>query len=1432
MSSNEKQIQNINMSTQNSEPLDDKYQKIYDGLDESFKKQVDKYKDKKIKQQLLEDIDNPKLKEKYDSFGQKMKMKFDAFPIRDKYSMLKEIVNKSMDTNSKVDELTTQLSKSRDIEYQEMYDKLDDYTKRQVNRLPNKTEKQQLVKNIYEKLDDEYQEMYDKLDSSTKEKVNHLFIKSKKQEILKDIYDPELKSLFDNLDEFSQFRVNNKDINAKYTTLKIMLKSNEKRENASNTELQKELFDEYDTGNNIKKQDKKGSENLPAQLDELVKTYYSRNPFIRSEKEVPELEVRFGTKGHKHLNKTDYENVIKKLKSLGFVNMDPNGEYYLRINCEYLDNITGRFKLSDVRVDIPGLNNIQSYCKNNDIRELYTSGVPIAFLKKKRVQNNKGDKVFPVYFNDFNFSVSYVDEISFRDRLKWYIIENWKKSKKTFRYLNRVTFTHPEYPFNIDISIVKYANRGADRFGNADRGDIIRVYTIEESNVFKNAETYEIEIEVDNRKIGPGTSFNSPSILVTSLRKVIKMILCGLQGTNFPISYPEQNEVLENYMKLIWKEEYVPNKRITPKNFIGPNSKTLQLVNICTISENSLQPNIRKDFVVTEKADGKRHLMYINDKGKIYLINMNMDVIFTGAKTNNKDNFNLLMDGELIAHDKKGNFINLYAAFDIYYYNNKDVRPLSFILLEKEVDNLYNARYQILKMVTNSLNPVSILDNLSQTQNQEKDKSMSNLLERLQNTKQFSSPIRIMSKTFYPYTSKLSIFNGCNEILQKVSENRYEYETDGLVFTHAYYGVGGEKIGETGPKFKKAWDYSFKWKPPKYNTIDFLVTTVKSVNNDDLVKAIFEDGLNMDIVTQISEYKTIELRCGFNEQKDGYINPCQDVIEDKIPDYKTDKVGDKDNYNTIYPVRFYPTEPYDPNAGLCKIMLKNDDSGTKQMFTEENEVFTDDTIVEFSYDFDREDGWRWVPLRVRYDKTSEYRQGFKQYGNSYETCNSNWKSIHYPITENMICTGQNIPDILVNEDTYYNTPAGKFMTEAMKNFHNLYVKKLLIKSVTKQGDTLIDYACGKAGDLPKWNGSKLSFVFGIDISKDNLENRLDGACARFLNAKKINKNMPYALFVNGNSAFNIKNGNAMLNDKAIQITKAVFGMGPKEADKIGKGVSRQYGVGEEGFHVSSCQFATHYFLENPDTLQGFLRNISECTKLNGYFIGTAYDGKLVFNMLKKVKTGESVEIIEDGKKIWEIVKGYGSDRFYDDSSCIGYRIDVFQESINQLISEYLINFDYFTRVIENYGFKLVNRDQAKHMGLPDGTGLFSDLFTNMEMEIKANKYIAKDYKNAINLTSYEKKISFLNRYFVYKKIREVNADKVQLDFDEYTEYEINENQKETKEVVSVSNKEMNSFKPEIKKLGKKIVLKEDSESIQGNTRKQPVKRKKIVIVDK
>ena len=1136
--------------------------------------------------------------------------------------------------------------------------------------------------------------------------------------------------------------------------------------------------------------EQKDKKNVTNQLrfDNLVKTYYNNN-------KEGELEVKFGTKGIKSITKNNYDNVVRKLKSSGFTAIgEENGDYYLRVNCEFLDSITGRFKMSNIRTDIRGLTNIEEYCKTNDIKNL-PNQLFVDHMTKGPMFINK-EKIYPVDFDDFNFRITYSAENEIRKMgIISNITENWRKSKKEFRLINRVTFQHEDYPFKADLSIVKYGNRMPDKFGRENRGPIIRVYTLEESNVLNNEEVYEIELELDNRKIGPGTKFNSPELILDGLRKGIKCVLSGMQGTNYPISYTEQKFIIESYMKMIWQNSYDPKKFVSSRYFIGPNSYTLQMENIATIDENSNQPNIRKGFVVTDKADGDRHLLYISNDGKLYLINTNMDVIFTGAKTDNEECYNSLLDGELITHDKYGKFINLYAAFDIYYIKKTDVRAFTFMMKEGEKD-AYKSRYNLLHFMRQNLNAVAVTKRVKKMSNVPEFKTMDGLL----------CPIRFSVKEFFPNNPKQSIFEGCNQILQKERDGRFEYNTDGLIFTHAYYGVGASEVGKAGPIEKITWEYSFKWKPPQYNTIDFLVTTEKGPNGDDVIKTLFEDGLNNIDIVQLNEYKKIVLRCGFNEKRDGFINPCQDIIDDKLPQYQA-RYEDRQE-NDYVPQRFYPTDPYDVNAGLCNIMLRMDSSGAKKMFSEENQVFEDNTIVEFRYDFTKEEGWKWIPLRVRYDKTARLRKGEREYGNAYHVCNSNWKSIHPTgrITEDMLATGLNIPDISVSEDKYYNTPAGKFKTGAMKQFHNLYVKKHLICGVSKQGDTLIDMACGKAGDLPKWINAKLSFVFGVDVSKDNLENRLDGACARFIKARKLNKQVPYALFVNGNSAYNIQDGSAMLNEKAKQITAAVFGKGPKEPSKIGAGVARQYGKGADGFNVSSCQFAVHYFFENPDTLRGFMKNIAECTKHNGYFIGTAYDGKMVFNELKKTKTGDSIKIIEEEKKIWEITKGYGGDTFDDDSSCIGYRIDVFQESINQTIPEYLVNFDYFNRVMSAYGFEIVSREEAQEFGLPEGSGYFSELFLNMLDEIKRNKFKAKDYGDAPMMTAIEKKISFLNRYFVYKKMRVVNTEAVELELGEYQKSASLRNIKETKHAIEIAEEVEKMEKPKVRKLSKKLLL--------------------------
>ena len=457
---------------------------------------------------------------------------------------------------------------------------------------------------------------------------------------------------------------------------------------------------------------------------------------------------------------------------------------------------------------------------------------------------------------------------------------------------------------------------------------------------------------------------------------------------------------------------------------------------------------------------------------------------------------------------------------------------------------------------------------------------------------------------------------------------------------------------------------------------------------------------------------------------------------------------------------FYPTTPSDPDASISNVLIKIDNYGSHYMFTEnQKEVFEDNTIVEFRYDPTKEKYWRWIPIRVRHDKTSELRRGLKNYGNAFHVADSVWHSIHYPITTEMLKTGNGIPDILGEDDIYYKR-AGGTITRSMRDFHNLYVKRRLIEGVAKPGETLIDLAVGKAGDMSKWIAGHLRFVFGIDISRDNIENRKDGACARYLNYKKRFNTLPAALFIEGSSALNLRNGDAAANTGGKKILDAIFGKGPKDEGKLGSAVYKQYGTGKDGFNIVSCQFALHYFFENQTILQNFLRNISENCKVGGHFIGTCYDGATVFAALENKETGESLVAYKDDKKMWEITKDYTSSQFEDNETSIGYPINVYQESINKVFKEYLVNFTYLQYLLENYGFQLVTRGEARAMGLPSATGLFSELFTSMEQDIAQHLLRKADVGTAENMSIQEKQVSFYNRFFVFKKIRHIDASKI------------------------------------------------------------------------
>ena len=357
----------------------------------------------------------------------------------------------------------------------------------------------------------------------------------------------------------------------------------------------------------------------------------------------------------------------------------------------------------------------------------------------------------------------------------------------------------------------------------------------------------------------------------------------------------------------------------------------------------------------------------------------------------------------------------------------------------------------------------------------------------------------------------------------------------------------------------------------------------------------------------------------------------------------------------------------------------------------------------------------------------------------------------------MMTTGENIPEI-EDDDTYYNRENKRDFTASLRDFHNKVVKRMLIENVSNVGDMLIDYAVGKGGDFPKWIQSKLSFVFGIDKSKDNIENHIDGACARFLNYKKSLDVYPDALFVPGDSSKRIITLDAIdgNNEESIykHVTNAVFNKGTKDVHKIGKAALRHYGKAKDGFHISSCQFALHYFFENVPSLENFIQNIVDTTRIGGYFICTSYDGKKMFNHLSKRKKGES-EVLKhaNGEKMWEVIKQYEFDEFSDDASCIGYGIDVYQDTINKMFREYLVNYDYFFQILEKYGFKLLTPDESKEINLPSSFGSFEELHRQLQIDIEKGTTKSHQVGRALHMNKEEKQISFFNSYFVCKKVR-------------------------------------------------------------------------------
>jgi len=890
------------------------------------------------------------------------------------------------------------------------------------------------------------------------------------------------------------------------------------------------------------------------------------------------------------------------------------------------------------------ISGILNYCSTND-------------LKNTTYKWENNDIIKKEVINDL-FDIDLEIEIFNRTTIEQPIL--WDNEKKKFKYMKQ---------FNYDL------NNGIIAVARIIKITDGEFETLKKSKTLSSIQNYEFSLIINDTKN-----------LITSIILAIKSLFMS----NLLLTKKQQSEILNEYYKLIKKSMQIPSyyKDIP---LLAPKPITLEKCNLVSPDEYG-SISILKDYTVTEKADGERILMYINNEGNVYLIDNSLKVEDSGIKAK-KEVYNSLIDGEYVRCDKRKDDIkkNIYAAFDIYYLNNNSLTSLPLI----------GGRNNELAKVIKAL-----------------DIKKSNF--------DF-----VIMKNHY---NSGNIINDCREILS--NSHKYPYEIDGLIFTPAKLAVYSYYPSVPVPITPNmTWDRLFKWKPPEQNTIDFLIKFVEEVKIDGI------------------KYKKVGLYVGFNPLISKEINIDEGLKLRYDKNYSRAKFAEerekKRKGEDYIPILFKPVIYYHKNVEFA--FIKIDTKG--DIKTEDNNKILNDTIVEFRYDVENK---QWCPLRIRYDKTNLYKKGiFGKTANSLMVAISVWRSIHNPISKELI-TGSNslLQREIINEgkeleadDIYYTRgiPRKSLLSFDMITFHNLVINEMLY-SKPKNKNNLLELACGQASSLSRWIKEGYNFIFGIDYAKDNIYRPLDGSYARVINEynkfikDKNNEKIffPNIAFAVGDCSLDIKTGVAGVDDESKELMKIVLNNNYKINKHHYKYIA---GKGGNKFDVVSCMFAIHYFFESEGKLEGFLNNVATNIKTNGIFMCTFMDGDIIERELGT--TG----IVEGRKKfdttnvvIWAIIK-----RYLNDDDNYNKKIDVYIENTRKLIPEYLVKFDFLTQKAREFGLELVESELFSES---------FNKFKDENINKKGSKQSSDIIKSMMNLDKDEiqKKFSFFNRWAIFKKI--------------------------------------------------------------------------------
>ena len=273
-----------------------------------------------------------------------------------------------------------------------------------------------------------------------------------------------------------------------------------------------------------------------------------------------------------------------------------------------------------------------------------------------------------------------------------------------------------------------------------------------------------------------------------------------------------------------------------------------------------------------------------------------------------------------------------------------------------------------------------------------------------------------------------------------------------------------------------------------------------------------------------------------------------------------------------------------------------------------------DDIVEYEFNMKQN---RWEAMRIRNDKKQP---------NARKTIESILNAIISYVSLDDIFELKNLK--LENIGALYDQTEDTVKRKNWRKFHN-YVKGEVLKKASEITETNyhLELACGKGGDLFKWQKLGYKNILAIDTSSNELYEK-NGFRERLVCAGFVKKDYYY------------KKKDMKITIALGDVSKPLktCGLNDEENDKLNeyfKNLPKEF----KGFDTISIMFSIHYMFGDYEDknkpwnskqkkLEGFMKNLKENLKYGGVIMGTYLNGRNI-----KDKTNE---FIHNGKPIYKI----------------------------------------------------------------------------------------------------------------------------------------------------------------------------------------------------